>query len=74
MPPPISYVPPRVVDGHTLLEKFCAEEGLHDDQNEDHQSLGWNDAVVTSDTLVIDFNHMTKYLDPEPSKRCNNAE
>ena len=30
--------------------------------------------VVTFDTLVIDFNHMTKYLDPESSKRCNNAE
>jgi len=31
----------------------------------DPQEMGWNDdAAVTFDTFVIDFNHMTKYFDP----------
>jgi hypothetical protein len=54
----------RVVDGHMLVEKFCDEEGLDDDQTEDHHDLGWNGAAVTFDTFVIDFNHMTKFFDP----------
>jgi hypothetical protein len=29
-----------------LLGKFCDEEALDDDQTEDHQELGWNDAVT----------------------------
>jgi hypothetical protein len=47
-----------------LVEKFCNEEGLDHDQTEDHQELGWNDAAVTFDTFIIDFNHMTKHFDP----------
>jgi hypothetical protein len=45
-----------------LLGKFCDEAALDDDQTEDHQELGWHDAV-TFDT-VIDFNQLTKYFDP----------
>ena len=54
----------RVVDRQMLAEKFCDEEGLDDDQTEDHQDPGWNDAAVTFDPFVIDFNPMTKYFDP----------
>jgi hypothetical protein len=54
----------RVVDEHMLVEKFCDEEGLDDDQTEDHQELEWVDAAVTFDTFVIDFNHVTKHFDP----------
>jgi hypothetical protein len=53
----------RVVGRHMLLRKFCDKEALDDDQTEDHQELGWNDAVVTFDT-VIDFSQLTKYFDP----------
>jgi hypothetical protein len=49
----------HVVDGRMLVEKFCHTEKL-----EDHQDPGGNDAVVTFDTFVINFNHMTKYFDP----------
>jgi hypothetical protein len=47
-----------------LVEKFCNEEGLDDDQTEDRQEMGRNDAAVTFDTFVIDFNHMTKHFGP----------
>jgi hypothetical protein len=57
-----------VVDGHMLVEKFCNEEGLYDDQTEDHQDLGWNDATVTFDTFVIDFNDMTKNFESQSVK------
>jgi hypothetical protein len=46
--PPGSPASPvtRLVDRHMLLGKFCDEEALDDDQTEDHQELGWNDAVT----------------------------
>jgi hypothetical protein len=54
------------VDGRILVEKFCHTEKLDYNQTEDHQDPGGNDAVVTFDTFVINFNlsHMTKYFDP----------
>jgi hypothetical protein len=39
----------------SLMEKFCDEDGVDDDQPEDHQDPGWYDDAVTFDTLVIDF-------------------